>query len=643
MANPRKFSEKIALQKQKQAEGTAEFEKIMREVSDATSKQDDPNYSQRFAESGIQNKTNNSASPSINVSRESRGRSVGLGPMRRPSERKNDRSPYGSSTTAYLSPPNDSYWRRASSDSAIHQSLIQTPEKHHGSHSPISLSPTAQRRAVHINQNTDSRHFLNNSGSRHLSNVDVRQTSPVSLSRVPSVNPYPSSHDGSLSTPIGNNTGSLPDLTSVHFAPPLNTPLDKEQEHSSSPYSSSPITTSPTALSPTSMPNRYQYSPAHSPSDSNTYSPTHFSSNARQNFLTVPGSHNSTHHFSSKEGQFDNLYNPSDIGQTTHLSFTNLPGLIHVRNSNISNNNVLHSSHGNLTSIGMAPANMTEYRNPQCRPSPGSSPGLIPNIPTSDSNPSAPCSPVPQNPSSSSSSQTYDSYQSQNNDGYNLNQSFQNHITLDWATLFQSLLESGCTWTAQVQVDNTTQDYLPNIQSSQNNFGSIQFDDTAFAQLGSLSNTTSHQHQQQTQPQQHQQSQQQQQPQQLQQVNRNNYNTQQQEMNTNKNDANCTTPTNSRYATNSNLIPQNSQNMTGDQQNSHLHNNYQTANTPTSIPEIVFSDFSTANSDFSREIFSSLDLELGPMDMAGMQMLHDPNATMIADPTIEDSFRRDLN
>lgn len=60
-------------------------------------------------------------------------------------------------------------------------------------------------------------------------------------------------------------------------------------------------------------------------------------------------------------------------------------------------------------------------------------------------------------------------------------------------------------------------------------------------------------------------------------------------MNTNKNDANCTTPTNSRYATNSNLIPQNSQNMTGDQQNSHLHNNYQTANTPTSIPEIVFS------------------------------------------------------
>lgn len=38
MANPRKFSEKIALHNQKQAEETARFEQIMKEVSDATSK-----------------------------------------------------------------------------------------------------------------------------------------------------------------------------------------------------------------------------------------------------------------------------------------------------------------------------------------------------------------------------------------------------------------------------------------------------------------------------------------------------------------------------------------------------------------------------------------------------------------------------
>ena len=36
MANPRKFSEKIALHNQKQAEETAAFEQIMREVIGAT-------------------------------------------------------------------------------------------------------------------------------------------------------------------------------------------------------------------------------------------------------------------------------------------------------------------------------------------------------------------------------------------------------------------------------------------------------------------------------------------------------------------------------------------------------------------------------------------------------------------------------
>ena len=36
MANPRKFSEKIALHNQKQAEETAAFEEIMREVMGAT-------------------------------------------------------------------------------------------------------------------------------------------------------------------------------------------------------------------------------------------------------------------------------------------------------------------------------------------------------------------------------------------------------------------------------------------------------------------------------------------------------------------------------------------------------------------------------------------------------------------------------
>jgi len=48
---------------------------------------------------------------------------------------------------------------------------------------------------------------------------------------------YPSQQEpGTVQIPIGNNTGSLPDLTSFHFPPPLPTPLDQE-DPSSSPYS----------------------------------------------------------------------------------------------------------------------------------------------------------------------------------------------------------------------------------------------------------------------------------------------------------------------------------------------------------------------------------------------------------------------
>lgn len=55
------------------------------------------------------------------------GRSVGGGPMR--SRRNIDTSPYGSNNNAYLSPPQESSWRRTSSDSALHQSLSQAQVK----------------------------------------------------------------------------------------------------------------------------------------------------------------------------------------------------------------------------------------------------------------------------------------------------------------------------------------------------------------------------------------------------------------------------------------------------------------------------------------------------------------------------------
>lgn len=63
----------------------------------------------------------------------------------RPTERKVDTSPYGGS---YLSPPSgDSAWRRASSDSALHQSVVQAGSQESlGLHHSLTTNPSQPRR-----------------------------------------------------------------------------------------------------------------------------------------------------------------------------------------------------------------------------------------------------------------------------------------------------------------------------------------------------------------------------------------------------------------------------------------------------------------------------------------------------------------
>ncbi|KAK6624746.1 hypothetical protein RUM44_011606 [Polyplax serrata] len=262
MANPRKFSEKIALHNQKQAEETARFEQIMREVSDATNKMNSlakqhlhisptlgsfrggslPNVN-HVASNTVENKVglqilslttdrpnashleelNKSGRADAQVVYRDRGRSVGVGPMRsRPIEKRIDTSPYGG---AYLSPPPDTNWRRTNSDSALHQ----------------STQDVGQRRQHHDSQ------ILGISFNDKTSEQRPRSCYEDSL--VPGINIHPSHNEpGTVQIPIGNNTGSLPDLTSFHFPSPLPTPLDQEDPSSS--FSTSPQGTSPCTLSP---------------------------------------------------------------------------------------------------------------------------------------------------------------------------------------------------------------------------------------------------------------------------------------------------------------------------------------------------------------------------------------------------------
>ncbi|XP_045522420.1 CREB-regulated transcription coactivator 3 isoform X2 [Pieris brassicae] len=286
MANPRKFSEKIALHNQKQAEETAAFEKIMREVSDATNKVNTNNRRARINATielsdkdseTVQNQQNvgsfrsgslpNVAAPQLPTSEPeivkpeetplvsqytmSGGRSGGMspsprspgqrgrasssvGPMRRPADRKHDTSPYGSNV--YLSPPPDSNWRRTNSDSALHQSCGEQQSTapplspHHPlhSHAHPHMPHQNHRRAANIHLDVLATFGMSPSN---------RPRSSCEIPRIPNNNNVYESggDDGGGGGGVGGGGlgcgelqvpgGSLPDLTSVHFPPPHYLPL----------------------------------------------------------------------------------------------------------------------------------------------------------------------------------------------------------------------------------------------------------------------------------------------------------------------------------------------------------------------------------------------------------------------------------
>ncbi|KZC04401.1 CREB-regulated transcription coactivator 1 [Dufourea novaeangliae] len=150
-----------------------------------------------------------------------RSRNMGVGPMRsRPMEKRHDTSPY--SGVPYLSPPPPDTWRRTNSDSALHQSANEACQ---------SATTIPHRR---------DQHTMSGSGSdnRDLHHGFIeRPRSSCEMPRVPGINIYPSSQPPGQQIPIGNNTGSLPDLSNVHFPSPLHTPLDQEDHSSSTPFS----------------------------------------------------------------------------------------------------------------------------------------------------------------------------------------------------------------------------------------------------------------------------------------------------------------------------------------------------------------------------------------------------------------------
>ncbi|XP_032663916.1 CREB-regulated transcription coactivator 1-like isoform X7 [Odontomachus brunneus] len=484
MANPRKFSEKIALLNQKQAQETAAFEAIMREVSDVTSRvasasssvgasptgsgvPETPlsvksagasppqssgkhlhiNLGNQFRAGGSLPNVNNNAncggdakehsSPhtgaihsidlktalsnleemqhnSMVYRSDNRSRSMGVGPMRsRPMEKRHDTSPY--SGVPYLSPPPPDTWRRTNSDSALHQSANEACQ---------STSAIPHRRDQHAmtgsgNDNRDSHHsFIE------------RPRSSCEMPRVPGINIYPSSQPPGQQIPIGNNTGSLPDLSNVHFPSPIHTPLDQDDHSSSTPFSNNHLSVPVNSrFLHTCKGVALENSTSTSQQDLQSYPP--------QQPAPTATSHSPTGHY---------------IYQQPHS-----PVPPQSPKTQSQQHQHQQSPQQQLNSLG-------SYRSTQSvnRPSPQSSPSLtVQGSPLSYSNnPSAPPSPTghPGPPNLTSEAIDQNSYFINQAQAAALQQDFEQFtMGLEWPKFAQQLMELGCTWTTQIEMDTPVQ------------------------------------------------------------------------------------------------------------------------------------------------------------------------------------------
>ncbi|KAM3925555.1 CREB-regulated transcription coactivator 3 isoform 2-T2 [Leptodactylus fuscus] len=272
-SNPRKFSEKIALHNQKQAEETRAFDELMTDLT-VSRVQFQKLQQLRLAQSRAQyyggslpnvNQISSSPSdlqasfqPADNirgmrhhglVERVSRNRLHS--PLHRPVEkhgRQCDSSPYGS---VYLSPPPDNSWRRTNSDSALHTSAssTKTQDPFVGGNQPVARAPRPPQRNTslqdgEIDNFVEVFSFPNSLTEENMLNVSKplpkqlweakkvqSMTSRPRSCEVPGIKVFPSSDpNAGLSHFQGNlNTGgSLPDLTNLHFPSPLPTPLDPD-------------------------------------------------------------------------------------------------------------------------------------------------------------------------------------------------------------------------------------------------------------------------------------------------------------------------------------------------------------------------------------------------------------------------------
>ncbi|XP_042369510.1 CREB-regulated transcription coactivator 1b isoform X4 [Plectropomus leopardus] len=218
--NPRKFSEKIALHNQKQAEETAAFEEVMKDLNIT-----------RAARNSVLDTSRTTRHHGL-VERVYRDRNRITSPHRRPLSvdkhgRQIDSCPYSS---VYLSPPPDTSWRRTNSDSALHQSAMNPKPQEVFAGGSQELQPKRVL-LLTVPGTESSESNADKDAQKQLWDDKKDDSSKPNTCDVPGINIFPSP-DQELNPsvlPAAHNTGgSLPDLTNIQFPPPLSTPLDPE-------------------------------------------------------------------------------------------------------------------------------------------------------------------------------------------------------------------------------------------------------------------------------------------------------------------------------------------------------------------------------------------------------------------------------
>ncbi|XP_026806636.1 CREB-regulated transcription coactivator 1-like isoform X5 [Rhopalosiphum maidis] len=461
MANPRKFSEKIALHNQKQAEETAAFEKIMREVSDATN---------------VKLMANGCEEVVVNPNQQIRGRSVGyrergrsvgsVGPMRS-EKRSSDKSPYSSGP--YLSPPPpDTSWRRTHSDSALHQSVSQSSSTESLAH---LHSPGSQRRTLIDNQQYDKKRYLSTS-------PDKRPRSCCDVPRVPGIHVFTTQQEpGVVQIPIGNNTGSLPDLTNFQFSQPIHAPLDQDDQYNlSSPYNSNNHLSVPYFMNHRLQRTCKGFTVDNSPGNGN--SGENCNNNIKMQILGQNSNMNCV------TGQINGIkMNPVQTVMYQHIPLSPAQQQTHQSCGIVNGQTEINSSHLNIGNSQLNNINtLGSYRNQQSnRPSPQSSPGLTIQYGSSSPLCGSPQSPSSPSNSSVSSTNQHQNYQTQKDFYTNLTQTnnLQHHfenfsmdMMLDWNQVMQSLKDSNpSAWiTAQIQLDSPVSTGLEYMGSPTNTY-----------------------------------------------------------------------------------------------------------------------------------------------------------------------------